>query len=328
MKNWIMYMRLRLVIVFALPVAVLLGEEKSDIAALLKAQLEQARGSAREPTVDIRITDGMLRAADPQQVLAILAPYEQDSEWPVRHMAHLIIVRVANIHPITQIRQEVARRLVEAEFNGTDRGTHKLLLNYTAKDFNEQSKALICKALGQQANIGRVGGDPSIWLCGIANLQDQLPRLKELLMDEVAYRTDRKTRHSTKWYYSSAWAARLARARMGIKQDIERCLALIQQEIDGNKNWRLLRHLGYIRQPEAIESLKGYFLSNLRLPRTNPGMEGEAYSHYLMPILEDNLLNWPVRSTPIQRSARVYSEEEIRLCKEWMSEQTEWKIRK
>jgi len=327
MENRIVYITLSLVILLGLPVEVLLAEANSDIAALLRAQLEQARGSAPEPTVDIRITDAKLRAADPQHLLGILAPYEKDSEWSVRHMAHLIIVRVANIHPITQIRQEVARRLVEAEFNGTDRGTHKLLLNYTANDFNGQSKALIRKALAQ-ANIGRVGGHASIWLCGVANLQDQLPRLNELLMDEVAYRTDRKTRHSTKWYYSSAWAARLARARMGIKQDIERCIALIEEEIDGNKQWRLLDRLGYIRQPEAIESLKGYFLSNLRLPPTNPGMEGEAYSHYLMPILEDSLLNWPVRSTPIQRSARVYSEEEIQLCKEWISEQTRWQIRR
>jgi hypothetical protein len=158
MKNWIMYITLSLVIIFALPVKVALGKENSDVAVLLRAKMEQARGPARELKIEIKITDEQLKETDPHKLLALLAPYEEDPEWSVRHSAHFYIVRVANIHPITQIRQEVGRRLVEAEINGTDRGAIKFLMDFTAKDFNNQSKALIRQALAE-ANIDKVGGD-------------------------------------------------------------------------------------------------------------------------------------------------------------------------
>jgi len=321
MENRIMHATLLLIaLIFQVNSAI--AEEKVDVFKLLKAKMEHARGPARELTIDIRITDEQLKEADPHKVLALLAPYEKDSEWPVRHMTHYCIVRVANIHPTTQVRQEVAKRLVEAEINGTDRGAFRLLMDFASKDFNDQSKALIRQAL-TQANIGKVGGDPSIWLCGVANMQDQLPHLKKLLIKEVAYRSDPKMRHLPKWYYTSGWAARLARARMGVKEDIDKCLELVDtvENVD-RKVTILLHHVGYIRQSAAIEYLKRYFLSDLRLSATNPGGLGEPVSNYLMPILADCLSNFPVK----KRKARSYTKEEIELCRKWMSEQKKWVI--
>lgn len=320
MKNRTMYATLSVVIAFALPVKLLLGKEDSDIALLLKAKMEQARGPARELKVDIRITDDKLEAADPQDVLATLAPYEKDSEWSVRHMAHIIIARVADAHPITQVRREVATRLVRAQLSGTDKGAGRLLMNFTAKDFNDESKALIRQALAE-ANIAKVGGDPSIWLCAVANMQEELPRLKQLLIDELAYSTDPKMRHSPKWYFTSGWAARLARARMGVKADIEKCLKLVDTIESVDKKVTILLHdVGYIRQPAAIEYLKKYFLSDLRLSAR--GGIGEPVAKYLMPILADCLRDFPVES----REGRTYTDEEIDLCRKWMSGRTKWNI--
>ena len=273
--------------------------------------------------------DALVKEADPNRLLRFLRPYATSEDVAVRSHALGLEVRVAELHPSSEVRQKVVQSLVSGLIGKreTDRALRRkyrgLLCEFSQQDFTKVASAAILNDL--QANKPT---DDVILVSGVAQLKEALPVLEKLLFDEVAYRSDPKMRHFSKWYHRIGWDARLARARMGIKQDIERCIALIEEEIDGNKQWWLLDHLGYIRQPEAIESLKGYFLSNLRLPPTNPGMEGEAYSNYLMPILEDSLLNWPVRSTPIQRSARVYSEEQIQLCKEWMAEQTEWRIRR
>lgn len=299
-----------------------LAEEKVDILNLLKARMEQARGPARELKIDIKITDERLKETEPHKLLALLAPYEKDPEWSVRHTAHFYIVRVANIHPITQIRQEVARRLVEAEINGTDRGAIKFLMDFTAKDFNDQSKALIRQAL-TQANKDKIGGDPSVWLCGVANMKDQLPVLKEFLIDEVAYSNDPNMKHFPEWYYTTGWAARLARARIGIKEDIARCIELAEAEQDSTERvLRILPQIGYIRQPEAIKYLQKYLESKKRLPPINPIHPGELHASRVMHILAKSLRNYPVK----RKKARNYTQEEIDLCRKWMSEQTKWVI--
>lgn len=322
MRNKVMYTVFLLLISLTLRINTGLAEEKVDVFKLLKARMEQARGPARKLKIDIRITDEQLKEADPHKVLALLAPYEKDSEWPVRHMTHYYIFRVANIHPTTQVRQEVAKRLVEAEINGTDRGACRLLMDFAAKDFNEQSKALIRQAL-VHANKGVVGGDPSVWLCGVANMKDQLPVLKEFLIDEVAYSNDPNMKHFPKWYYTTCWSARLARARMGVKEDIQKCIELAEAEQDSTERvLRILPQIGYIRQPEAIKYLHKYLESKKRLPPINPIHPGELYASRVMHILAKSLRNYPVK----RKKARNYTQEEIDLCRKWMSEQTKWVI--
>jgi hypothetical protein len=319
MKNRIIYITLSLTITFALPLEVLVGKEEADIAALLKAKMQEARGSARDLTVDIRITDEKLQAADPQQVLAVLAPYEKDPQWSVRHMAHIIIARVANMHPVTEIRQEVARRLLEAEFNATDRGAVTLLMNFTAKDFNSGAREMIRQALARE-NISR----HHVLICGVANIEEELPHLKELLIDEIEYQAKTK-RRGKKWYYTVGWAARLARARIGVKEEINKCIELVDAEKDFHARvTRLLHDTGYIRQPAAITYLQGYLESDQRLSAVSPPIPGEPVSSYVMSILAECLRNYPVK----RREARGYAQEEIDLCRKWMAQQTTWDVRR
>ncbi len=319
MTSRIMYITLSL-IVFALPVPLGLSKEQADIGTLLRAKMEQLRGPDRDLTVDIRITDEKLQAADPSQVLAILAPYENDSEWSVRHTTHIIIARVANMHPVTGIRQEVARRLLEAEFNATDRGAVTLLMNFTAKDFNSGAREMVRQALARE-NINR----HHVQICGVANIQEELPHLRELLIDEMAHSKDPKTRRSRKWYFTLGWSARLARARMGAKEDIDKCIELAETEKNLQERvLRILPDIGYIRQPEAIQYLQKYLESDQRLSPVSPPVPGEPVSSYVMSILAECLRNYPVK----RREARGYTQEEIDLCRKWMAQQTTWDIRR
>ena len=126
------------------------------------------------------------------------------------------------------------------------------------------------------------------------------------------------------WYYTTGWVARLARARMGVKKDIEICIKLLESEFKKNPNMIhfMFEHLGFIRQPESINCLKNYFGSNISLSGTIPGLEGELAASYLIDILSDSLYDFPVK----KKIGRTYTPEDIELCRKWMAEQKEWKI--
>jgi hypothetical protein len=310
MGNIIMRITLFVIIIF-LTAQSAISKENNENESLTKIKSDS----------EIKKINEQLKTDDPNEVLKILEPYENYSEWVVRHTVHFYLIRLVNSHPSnSKIRQEVTKRFVEAEFNESDRGSYKLM-NNTEKDFNDESKNLIRKVLNN-ANKQYVGGDPSVLLCGIANIQEELPRLKDLLINELDNEPNKNKAMGTKWYQTTGWAARLARARMGVKEDIEKCVKLIESEIDNNNNFIILKDLGYIRRPEAIESLKKYFLSDKRLPPTNTNEPGEGYSYYIMDFLIDSLENIPVQKKP----GRGYSQEQIDTVKKWISEQKTWKI--
>ncbi len=302
------------------PSGALAGEEGSpDIAAELSRIVNQARN--QEP-VDT-ISEGRLKAADPNHVLALLAPYEKDPEPFVRDLAYRYGVRLAATHPVPHIREEVTKRLVEASITHSWGQAGTQLMYFTARDFNNQTKALIRQMMAEDPHrVSSVG----IKLCGVANIQDQLPRLKELLIDEMEYQAQADKMGDKKWYYTTGWQARLARARMGVKEDIEKCIQLVKQteESVDRKVTVLLPQIAYIRQPQALECLKEYFLSDEQLAPTNAGAAEEPLSKYLMSELADCLTNFPIK----KRASRGYKASEIELARTWMMQQKEWKIRR
>ena len=291
---------------------IVLSNESPNIENIMKSLIETARIKENPPK--IKISDEQIKAADPNKILEVLAPYEKDPDWPVRNMTHNNLIIIANLHSNNiKVRQEVTKRLVEAEFDRSDRGAYRKM-NLTTKDFNNQSKTFIRQAI-VTANKEKTGGDSSVWLCGIANIQEELSRLEELQKDKDKVR-------GLAWYYTTGWAAQLARARMGVKEEIQDSVNRIENEIDKNERWQLLDNLGYIRQPEAINILKKYLDSDKKLPIANEINSGELYASYVIDILSDCLKDFPIKKKP----GRSYSLEQINIVRKWMSEQKEWKI--
>lgn len=284
--------------------------DATDTIGRVKAKMESAR--IREYPPEIRITDEQLKQADPNQMLAVLATYTQDPEWPVRHAACLFMTRMSAIHPTTTIRQKVVRTLLDVVFDEGGHNEGPLLMEFTASDFNDDSRALIRQALEREPVNGL-----TIRLCGVASIRDAIPRLETLRI------ADARKIHASKQYYTLAWHARLARARMGVTEDIARCLEFAEGEKDETERvLQILPDIGYIRQPKAIEYLRKYLESNKRLPPTNPGMPGELYASRVMHILAKSIQGYPVEQKP----AGNYTEHEIDICRRWMANRANWKI--
>ncbi len=311
MKNIIKYAMLMV------GVTVILGNadpasDTNNFMALLEAKLNSFRVSEYPP--DIKIAGEQLKNADPCQVFGLFSKYENDPCWIVREQTYRQEVYFANLQPKPEIRQEVVCRLIKAFVDpnsGLSGQASTWLLTFNEKDFNNGAKGIIRKVMEKP-------GKGTVLICGVANIQEELPHLKELLVDELEY--EKRTREP--WWFQLSWNARLARARMGVEEDIEMCIDMIEHEVDSTNTFELLGSLGYIRQPQAIESLKRYLESDLRLPQVKLTVPGERYASYVTHILADCLSNFPIE----KREGRGYTMEEIELCRKWMSEQTEWKI--
>lgn len=234
-------------------------------------------------------------------------------------------VRLARLQPRPEIRQEVTARLVKACFDpnsGMHHHTFKWLLAFGEADISATTKEFILQSLtklhGETERHMR-----AVLICGVANIREALPRLEELLIDELEYKSSHQEDYHIKWFHTVGWQARLARARMGVQEDINRCIELAEAEENFDHRVTVLLHdLGYIHQPETIDYLRRYLNSDRRLPPTNPDALGEPCSHYVMNIIAESLNNYPIE----RREGRHYTQEEIELCREWMAKQTKWEI--
>ena len=315
MRNIKIYMII-LPVFFLLPFQLVQSNENIDTESLIKAYIESRQDPNQKPLK--YITDEQLKDANPQKLLTLLANYDSNESYTVRRLALSFEVNIAKIYPTADIRQEVAQRLVRDLVDpnsNTSSRSYEWLLSFTKDDFNESSKGLLHKALAENMPDSRV-----MKICGVADMKDELPRLKELItISEIKYNNeDPIMRKIIPWYQRKGWAARLARARMGVKEDIIRCIDLAESEADVNvRVQRILPGIGYMRQPEAIEYLKKYLESDGRIP-----FPGQSYASRAVHILAVSLSNFPIK----QKETRSYTDEEISVSRKWMSEQKEWQI--
>lgn len=303
------------------------SQNQTDIYSHLKNRFEQIQN---KQTVTDNLTNtefnALIENSDPNKLLNFIHPYTINMDVSVRSLALDIELKVIEFHSSSSIKRSVVKNLVTG-LVGKNEIDHQLrwkygksLLYFSANDFNDSTKNAITLAF-QDENQNK----ELLLVIGVAQLTQILPKLNELLLDEMSYRSDPNMRLSPKWYYTTGWFARLARARIGIKEDITKCIELAEIVKDSNERvLRILPDIGYIRQPEAIEYLKKYLESNKRLHPTTPGLPGELYASQVMHILAESLENFPVK----KKEARNYTQEEIDLCRKWMSEQSEWVIRR
>jgi len=290
------------------------AEEQSSVSSLLAARLEQERARNREDMVPVKFGAAQLRDANATEVLAVLSRYQNDPCWPVRHLAFRYALWLAEVQPQPATRTEVVKQLVNGFITDADRQAANWLLTFHAEDFSDESRALIRQSLAKERPSRGI-----VLICGVAQMKDQLPILEKMLIDEMKHQSEvDKQRIGLPWYYTTGWSARLARARMGVKEDITKCLQLVEtvENLD-RRVIKLLRDVGYIRQPEAIEFLQGYLESQQRLSPVKPTAPGKPVASYVLDILIDCLKDFPVARKP----GRGYKWERIEQARKWMAEQ-------
>jgi len=222
------------------------------------------------------------------------------------------------------IRQRVVNGLLaQLSKKEVDKGLFGLsvehLISFDAADFSKAARALLSKRL----TTGR--SNPyvlrkTILLVGIADMKSEIPGLPA--PPPLNYRYDRASRALP------AWQAVKARARMGVKEDIGRCIEIVSSQPD--PKWRVIlgfSELKYVAQPEIVEYLRTQLASEeLFVPigweelcrkRGRARTAGFAAS-----VLGDMVRGFPVRKD----MTAGYTEEDLAQCREWMARQKNYDI--
>jgi hypothetical protein len=300
-----------------------MAEDANDVYSSLEQFFSQVQN---KQVITAEFSDVQIKEADPNRLLRFLEVYATSTDVGVRWQAHGLEAKVAKLHAVGQIRHQVVERLVNAlvSKDEVDRNLHAayselLLDNFQGADFNGDAKGAILRAL--EADNPR---KELIRVSGVAQLREALPRLAEVLIDEAEFET-KWQRIGRKWYYTRGWNARLARARMGVTEDIERCIKLVDDEIEqggyfegrvGTPVTHLLRDIAYIRQPPAIEYLQQQLGSSRKLWGSH-GDPSEPVASYVLDLLADCLKDFPIEKRP----GRWYNSEEIEQAQNWMRQQ-------
>lgn len=270
-------------------------------------------------TVDIN--DARFKEADPNKLLNLLKEYDNSENKGVRFQACGFEVRLAKFHSSSIIRQKVLERLVnglvskdEIEQNLNRSYSDWIMANFQEKDFTKDANSAIFEALQEKHPRKEL-----IRVTGVAQLKEALPRLEGFLIDEQQFNAKWR-KIGRKWYSTLGWNARLARARMGIEQDINKCIQLVDNSEDNFfKVYHLLPDIAYIRRPEAVEYLQQYLNSTIVL---KAGNIQEPVAAYVLDLLGDCLQDFPVK----KKLGRGYSQEEIEQARQWMAQQKELNI--
>ncbi len=221
----------------------------------------------------------------------------------------------------------------------------RLLQFTTANDFNNDANGVLSQLLSKILSGERLYSQRDIvLLIGVADMKSELPRLQELMENiEEKLKKDHENeieslrsrigkrkdplgifdRRLKKQYWQNTlfWHALRARARMGVEEDISRCIELVQLHPD--EDYRvsfLLKELAYIRQPEVVDYLYTYLKSDKLGRYGGHDVIRRSYAQRSAMALATMLRDFP--------GSKSYggNPERIERCRLWMSEQAKWDI--
>jgi hypothetical protein len=227
-----------------------------------------------------------------------------------------------------------------------------LLLRFTSADFSEESKQGLRTLFRQAVESGHVS-KTVVLLVGVADLESELPRLKKLInelegllkrrhqryleecrevLDSLPERPEgvppshlrkpyEKNLKKQYWQSSLLWAALRARARMGVEEDIHRCIEMVESHPDeGYRATRLFKEMSYVRREQVVSYLAGYLENETLEPYWRRHMERMTYGQYAAQALARMLRGFPAneRRTPDKLT--------IDRCVRWMGQQKELNI--
>jgi len=297
---------MKLMVIWSWAVIILTGfgvqaANQPEIEALLQTKMDAIRNQRQDPTSNAAIVEtyGV-------RLIPYLEQYRNDTSDRVRWEAYTLLWLVGERSDTLTKRQEIVYKLLEGLNDEEDvvrSSIAEWLHSFKANDFSDMSKQLLHNKLSAFSGEAHTNGHLQksiILLVGVAEMKSELPRLEKLLIDETTVDPNTGQRY---WWATLSWAARKARARMGVKEDIERCIELVESESDITERiTRLIRKdLQYVRQPEVVEYLREYLESEEELPplrpkgSTEPLGRGVAFSQYAAATLAEMLVGFPVK---------------------------------
>lgn len=272
------------------------------------------------------VVPGLPRFAgdDDMRLSSLVNEYTEDSNPRVVRCAHGLMFRILQNTSAPVDRQTIVGRLVEDVADPNNAGDRGHILERLAdlartSDFTDHSKEIL-RELVAVHSWGKL-----VLVVGVAGIESELPRLQEMIDDlegELKQQYQPPSRRKrTYWENSVLWAALRARARMGVTEDIQRCIDMVEShpEPSYRVGW-LLRELSYVRQPEVVSYISEYLHTDRMLPSRGDDAVAGSYAQGAAQALA-----WMLEDFPKKPGLSV-AQQDIETIRNWMVDQTEWKI--
>ena len=253
------------------------------------------------------------------RLVAAAEKYVNDTNPQVRRMAQFLMLKAGAISNKKDERQAVVDKLLPMVDEGPFYAdiSSALLSSYRTEDFSEAAKEILRNKLTSSKYIK----DRIVLLVGLADIKSELPELKGLVdqLQEPLKPLSRKPAHRL------AFAALMARARMGVKEDIQRCIEIVESHPNEKEKLQVLfDKITYIRQPEIVDYLKAYFF----MDKIDPGPHerlGMPYAQRIGIYLSQMLPDFPwLKPTGKEKDADF--DDWVKYNREWLNKQTTWNI--
>ncbi len=286
-----------------------------DNAKAVKSAITESMG-ALGGGGPVKIVNADTLMLDPKSAMETLESFARSDSPKVRHFACNYAHGIGMATKDSGLRKRIVGLLVAAANDPSAlvwQHASKDLLRYRAVDFSGEAIALIAARV-----LSKTARREDYRLAGVARITSLLPVLGAALVDEA---TVEENGYVGRWYGTPGWAARLARARMDVSEDITRCIAMIQGEADVITRVGVLLHdLGYIKQNATLKALAGYIASSAHLPPADPEFEvvGPAHAQYAMDVVTRSFDGCPVA----KKFLGAYTEEEIANVLAWIADKT------
>ncbi|MHC4527365.1 MAG: hypothetical protein ACYTEX_24805 [Planctomycetota bacterium] len=315
-----------------------------EIKILLSACMEQVR--QRVPDECAKVDN--IRKEYGLGLIPYLEDYVTDACSLVRWQAYRSMILIGLDTEELRMRKEIVEKLLGRidDDPSNDGYLSNRLLQFSAADFSATSRQMVRAQIGQALKDGTEFEQRDfILLAGVADLKSELPRLQSLIdekeeglkrnraeeLEEQKKRILMRGKSPSRWERvvlgkqwwekSLVWAALRARARMGGKEDIARCIQLV--DTHPNEDYKVrsfLTELAYVRQPQVVDYLRNYLNSNEKEPDDPPDVIGEAYASRAARALSEMLRGFP------NKKGRGADPGTIERCRQWMTQQKEWHI--
>jgi hypothetical protein len=302
------------------------------VAAVLAMSPAEAPGGAAEEALEgavdalrsgrpATVSTSTLKQVDPAQMLDALAPLRMDVSETTRFHANRLAWSLAKARVDADGADEIAARRRVAEWLATSAVDASPLVSQQAVnwllDFEEADFSSAAKDALDRASV-KIGSYPKLLrVIGIANPPGAMATLDAWIASDAARGADGR---SGMWYGSSAWHARLAKARLGSADDARNVAEQVEAEVEVvTRVSRLLDDLAYTRRPEAIEVIGRYLRSDGRLPSAcgKGDAAGVLYAEHAVHALTEAAPEMPVP----RKFIGGYAQSDIHLARTWLDGQ-------
>jgi hypothetical protein len=236
--------------------------------------------------------------------------------------ATIILAAVSQSTDIKQ-RQEGIEILL-AKINDEQVGMFlcdRLIQRFSSADFSEKSKLMIREYFHKDTY------PKSILLVGVADIKEELDALDKIVQASTI------NPQKDFAFNSRAFYALMTRARMGVKDDIKKCINLVEACPDEEFRVNgLLERLSYVRQPEVVEYIRKYYMMDKVGPSGGPDCPGMSYADRAGDVLSLMLRDFPKYKREGKRTSRTLQQqinarqELLEKNRGWIKQQTHWEI--